>query len=114
MIGQYGEKLAADWLRKNGYEILLRNWRHRRHEIDLIARRDGIVHAVEVKTRCTPDFGDPEVSMSANKLKHFRNATDALMEEMQYAIVQLHVLSITITKTRVSYFFIEDIGGGQQ
>jgi putative endonuclease len=36
-VGRYGETLAARWLSENGFEILLRNWKYERAEIDIVA-----------------------------------------------------------------------------
>ncbi len=49
--GREGEELAADWLAGQGWEILANRVRTRVGEIDLIARRDGLVAFVEVKYR---------------------------------------------------------------
>lgn len=49
--GKAGEEHIAQWLERRGYEILERNFHSRFGEIDLIARREGILAFVEVKTR---------------------------------------------------------------
>jgi putative endonuclease len=51
VLGARGEQLAADHLRRVGYEILARNVRTRHGEIDLIAADRGALVFVEVKTR---------------------------------------------------------------
>lgn len=58
--GRIGEDLAAEYLIRNGYEILRRNFTFRRSEIDIIACKDDWLLFVEVKTRSTADFGHPE------------------------------------------------------
>lgn len=58
--GNKGETLAAEFLQKKGYEILVRNFRHGRAEIDIIAKRNDWVLFVEVKTRKSTDYGEPE------------------------------------------------------
>ncbi len=50
-IGQMGEALATDFLRKKGFSILERNWRYRKSEIDIICKQDSVLVFVEVKTR---------------------------------------------------------------
>jgi putative endonuclease len=51
-IGQYGEKVAADFLRAHGCRILARNFRGpRKGEVDIIAREGRLLLFVEVKTR---------------------------------------------------------------
>ncbi len=58
--GNIGENLAARYLKEKGYEILARNFRHGKAEIDLIVRKDNWVLFVEVKTRNSSDYGEPE------------------------------------------------------
>jgi putative endonuclease len=59
-IGRQGENLAAEFLKKKGWEIVNRNYRHGKAEIDLIVRRDDWTIFVEVKTRSTSTYGEPE------------------------------------------------------
>jgi putative endonuclease len=58
--GTRGEKLAARFLRRQGYKILYRNFRGRRGgELDLVCRDHDTLVFVEVKTRGSEDFGRP-------------------------------------------------------
>ena len=50
-IGRLAETAASEFLRRQGYEILETNWRTRWCEIDIVARKDGCLHFVEVKFR---------------------------------------------------------------
>ena len=47
-IGQRGEELAVRYLRDRGFLIVARNWRAGRYEIDIVARKMGMIHMVEV------------------------------------------------------------------
>jgi putative endonuclease len=58
--GNQGEKLAADYLEKKGFEVIARNFRFGKAEIDLIVKRDNWMIFVEVKTRSSTAFGEPE------------------------------------------------------
>lgn len=49
--GQLGEQLACDFLKKNNYKLLLRNWRHLKDEIDIIAKEGEVLVFIEVKAR---------------------------------------------------------------
>lgn len=66
-LGRWGEALAADHLQSQGYEILERNWRSRRGEIDLITRIGETIAFVEVKTRKGREFGLPEEGLTTQK-----------------------------------------------
>ncbi|MCY7351140.1 MAG: YraN family protein [Cytophagaceae bacterium] len=65
--GRRGEEIAAEWLVRKGYEVVARNYRAGRGEIDLIVRKDALLVFVEVKTRTNLAFGMPEQSVSARK-----------------------------------------------
>ena len=68
-LGQLGEDLAVEFLQKNGYEILDRNWRFQKAEIDIIAQKDNILAVVEVKTRSTLEFGLPQDFVKPKKIQ---------------------------------------------
>ena len=73
-IGNFGEKIAADYLIEKGYLLLDRNYHTRYGELDLVMLEDGIVVFVEVKTRTSETFGHPEESITQSKLEHLQNA----------------------------------------
>lgn len=58
-LGRAAEALAAAHLERRGWTILQRNWRHGHREVDLIARRAGVVAFVEVKARTRRSCGHP-------------------------------------------------------
>jgi putative endonuclease len=53
-LGEEGEGLAARFLEERGYRIVARRWRGAGREIDLVAKKGGVVAFVEVKTRRDP------------------------------------------------------------
>ncbi|MET3112860.1 putative endonuclease [Pedobacter sp. CG_S7] len=59
-LGRYGEQLAKLFLEEKGYRIMEQNWVYGRAEIDLIVFKDEIIIFVEVKTRSSVAFGEPE------------------------------------------------------
>jgi putative endonuclease len=67
LLGKKGEDRAAQFLVKQGYRILERNYRTRNGEIDLVMLHEGTVVFVEVKTRTTDAFGAPELAVNARK-----------------------------------------------
>ena len=56
-LGRFGEDAAAEWYVASGYQLLDRNWRCRRGEIDLICARGDEVVFSEVKTRSSARYG---------------------------------------------------------
>lgn len=69
-LGKIGEEIAAQYLLKNGYKILRRNFYFDKAEIDIIAQKeDDTVVIVEVKTRNSSFFGDPQDFVTKNKIK---------------------------------------------
>ncbi len=55
-IGNLGERVAAEYLKKQGFSILERNLVRKIGEIDIVAKRKGTIHIVEVKTRLCQEF----------------------------------------------------------
>lgn len=64
-----GENAACEYLEKQGYEIIGRNYSCPVGEIDVIAKDKGVVVFVEVKSRNGTDFGVPEESVDIRKRK---------------------------------------------
>lgn len=81
-IGARAEQSAMEYLQKQGYEILERNWRFSRAEIDLIARDGDILVFVEVKYRSYDWYGPPEVSVDADKEHMIIDAAQRYMEKI--------------------------------
>lgn len=74
--GVLGEQLAAGFLIEKGYEVLERNYRHLRSEIDLVVKRDDWLIFVEVKTRTSNAFGFPEEFVDSKKKKMIFEGAD--------------------------------------
>lgn len=66
-LGKHGEDQACAHLRASGYEIVLRNWRSRFGEIDIVARDGDTLAFVEVKARSRDGFGGPEAALHPRK-----------------------------------------------
>jgi len=70
--GILGEKLARDFLSKNGYHILETNYRCPAGEVDIIARREDTLVFVEVRTKKSLEFGSPEESITPKKAERLK------------------------------------------
>ena len=73
-LGRWGEDLATAYLEQKGYTIVERDWKSGRRDIDIIARDGNIVVFVEVKTRRSRVFGEPEEAVDFHKLQHLQQA----------------------------------------
>jgi putative endonuclease len=109
--GKAGELLGLAWLAENRFSIIEKNWRNSRWEIDAIARRDGVLHFIEIKTRRTRSFGMPEERVGQKKLQHMINAAEAyLYLNPQWQRIQFDILSILLLAEQpADYLLIEDI-----
>lgn len=70
--GILGERLACDFLGKNGYHILEKNYRCPAGEIDIIARQEDTLVFIEVRTKTGWRFGGPEESITPTKMERLR------------------------------------------
>ena len=65
--GMIGEKIAADFLTKQRYEIIETNYRCKEGEVDIIAKDGDSLVFVEVRTKSSRAFGSPAESVTARK-----------------------------------------------
>ena len=75
-LGKKGEQFAADFLIKSNYNIVERNYRFDKAEVDIIAQKRDILAIVEVKTRSTKDFGNPQDFVKPKQIKNLVKAVD--------------------------------------
>lgn len=79
--GERGEELAASHLREEGHEILARNYRFDRAEVDLVSRNADELVFVEVKTRRGLGFGRPEEAVTPDKQAQLTKAARGYLHE---------------------------------
>jgi putative endonuclease len=79
--GVLGERLAGDFLGRNGYEVIERNYRCREGEIDIIAKQGETLVFVEVRTKRGAAYGGPEESITAAKMQRLRKAAARYAQE---------------------------------
>ncbi|MEZ4807350.1 MAG: YraN family protein [Flavobacteriales bacterium] len=78
--GAQGEQAACRFLMSLGYELLERNWRHGRHELDIIARQGEELVIVEVKTRSSDQHGAPAEEVKRGQRTRIIKAANAYVE----------------------------------
>jgi len=82
--GLAGENLAAEFLVHKGIRILARNYRFDKGEIDLVCKDGDELVFVEVKTRTSTLYGDPEEAVNEVKQNQLRKVAEGYCEEFQY------------------------------
>lgn len=97
--GSKGEKLAQEYLIANGYTILETNYRYKKAEIDIIASKGETLAIIEVKTRTSTHFGEPESFVNNKKIKLILEATNAYINEENIDYnVSLDIISVILGK----------------
>ena len=108
-LGKKGEEIAAGYLRKKGYRILEKNWRQWRNEIDVVAMDGKCLVIIEVKTRQSNFFGEPEMAVTRDKQKALIRAANAYVRYKNVDCeVRFDILSVIISKTTEKIHHIED------
>lgn len=95
-LGKMGEEVAANYLQKQGYQILDRNYRCSFGEIDIIARENNELVFIEVKTRTSIEFGLPQESVTKKKQLrirkiaiHYLNNIHPGFSELRFDVVSI-------------------------
>lgn len=108
-LGKKGEELAVDFLLKKGYAISERNFCYQKAEIDIIATKGDIACAVEVKTRSTSDFGEPQEFLKPMQIKRLVEAMDYYVRENNMEVeVRFDVIAIVKNKLGTRIEHLED------
>ena len=108
-LGKEGEEIAAAHLIKEGYKILVRNYRSGRAEIDIIAMRDDIQIIIEVKTRETDAYGNPEEAVGSNKVNMLaQGAEDYLLDNNLHNNVRYDIVSVIKNQYKTEVHHLED------
>jgi putative endonuclease len=79
-LGTAGEEAVASWYEARGYEVLIRNWRCREGELDLVLRDGRKFVFCEVKTRTTDAFGAPVEAVTRTKQMRVRRLAARWLE----------------------------------
>ena len=83
-LGNYGEKLASEYLKSKGYKIIETNWSYSRAEVDIIAWDGDVLVFVEVKTRSYDSLGKPEDFINKKKIRLLAQAAAVYMEKINH------------------------------
>jgi putative endonuclease len=99
-LGRFGEAIAEGFLRRQGYEIVERNWRCRQGEIDLVARQGGDWVFVEVRTRRGQGCGTAEESVTPAKQRRLLQLAALFLQERDLPDVSWRIDVVAIELDR--------------
>ena len=105
-LGKKGEKIAINFLIENDYKILEKNYRYLKAEVDIIAKKGAILAAIEVKTRSSDYFGNPQDAVNPKKIKLLISAIDNYVVERDLEVeVRFDIIAIIQNKkeTRIEH-----------
>jgi putative endonuclease len=107
-LGQEGEQLAADYLKKNNWKVLEMNYRYSHSEVDLIGQKDQLLVFFEVKTRTNTAFGMPEDFVNEKKAESVIRAANHYVEQINWeGNIRFDIISI-VKKDDFELTHIED------
>lgn len=108
-LGKEGELQAVRYLQESNYTIVECNWRYNKHEIDIIARNKEYIVFIEVKTRSSDKWGEPEDAVSAKQMKRIVEAADFyLIDNDINEPARFDIISIIGDKDQLRLRHIED------
>lgn len=108
-IGTKGENLAAEYLERLGYQVLERNYRFKKSEIDLICQKEDLLVFVEVKTRSTRTFGDPEAFVSDNQKNAIIRGAEQYMLDVDWpGDLRFDIVAIISNKSEEEIVHLKD------
>ncbi len=101
-LGKKGEQLAVDYLVQHNYKIVERNYRFDKAEVDVIAQKKDTLVIIEVKTRSTAEFGNPQDFVKPKQIQRLVKAVDEYVN-VNNLDVEIRFDIIAIVKNGTSY-----------
>lgn len=104
-VGDFGEEITAEYLEKNGYRILARNYSKPFGEIDIIAIKDDLIAFVEVKTRKSDAFAYAAEAVNFYKQERIRKASQAYLMENNLSdfLMRFDVSEVYLDTRKLNY-----------
>ncbi len=97
LSGRDNEIRAADYLKRNGYRIIERNYRIRMGEIDIIAMDQDTLVFVEVKSKTSSAFGGPKDAVTFQKQRRISKTALQYLKMMHQSHVRARFDVVAIT-----------------
>lgn len=102
--GQTFERLAAAFFEQNGFEILQRNWRTGRREIDLIVKKGNLIAFVEVKSASSKKYGHPANRVDERKVANLTKAAQQYLIDNKIEGCDLRFDVVTFVNGKLEHF----------
>lgn len=108
-LGKKGEALAADYLVKKGYNIVYRNYRYLKAEIDILARKKEFLVVIEVKSRSSGFYVPLEDTITKKKIKLLVMAADHYVTERNLDVeVRFDIITVIQNKDSFEIEHLQD------
>jgi putative endonuclease len=108
-LGVWGEDEALRFLQRKGFQLIDRNIRFKRWEVDLVLLDGEELVIVEVKARCTAQIGEPWRAVSKSKQRQIINVADRYVQDNQIERnVRFDIISIVQNQYQTSIEHIAD------
>ncbi len=108
-LGKYAEILAARHLENQGYQIVSRNYRYKKAEIDIIAQKEQLLCFVEVKARTSSHFGYPETFVKLYQQNLIKAAAENYIHTSNWnTTIRFDIISILQKNNVVELTHFED------
>ncbi len=111
LLGRQGEQMAADYLANAGLDILERNWRCSRGEIDIVAADGRVLVICEVKTRSDVRFGTPLEAITRQKAWRLRRLAALWLVTQHVMFEEIRIDVVGVLRTAPGQFSIEHVRG---
>ena len=99
-LGYAGEELAVEFLQKQGYRILVRNFKSRLGEMDIIAADGEVICFIEVKTRTDSRLGTPFEAITPAKQRKLSQGALAYLKQNRLMDAQARFDVVAVMKTQ--------------
>ena len=106
-LGALGERIAARWMARDGWQVVDRRWRSGRRDLDLVAIRENVVAFVEVKTRRSTWSGGPVEAVNWRKQRELTRSAQAWLDQRGVlvapsdAVYRFDIVGVVASRERV-------------
>ncbi len=109
LLGTLGENKAVEYLISKGFTIRHKNWRYQRAEIDIIAQKADLLIAVEVKTRSSAHFGNPQDFVNQKKIRLLVHAFDQYIIANDLDVkARFDIIAVLLSRSETKIEHLED------